>query len=308
MRIIDFETHDTPTSMIPGRERLSAAERGEIFERELAARVAVMDEYGIDTQLIGCPSGVERMELGAAIEYVRSVNDEAYAMTQRCPGRFIAYANIIPQDVGASIAELERCHEMGFPALMPSSNFTTTFIDDDEYFPLLKRAVELGMFVYLHPGPPAIDRLNGLGIMLSRGLGYHIDICITVTRLVCKGVFDKLPEMKMILGHMGETLPFIIDRMDAISNKAADRPEMLGANKKPLSYYFDNNFYISTSGNFSRAAFLCVKERLGLDRVVFGTDFPIENYAQSIEFLNSVLTVDEAEMVYHANAERIFGL
>lgn len=319
MKRIDFEAHQSTKPYIQAMAKVAGkpVPGGKSpFGMTLEERIAVMDEHGVDIQIVSCAGGFERFETETAIEVAQKTNNEFFEWGKQYPGRFLGYATLIPTNVEASIKELERCKfELGFNAWNTHTNFTATYIDEDEYFPLIKRAAELDMFIYLHPGPPNIERLNGLGPLLSGGLGYHVDSCITITRLICKGIFDKLPGLKIMLGHMGEAMPFMIDRIDSMGGQPGAKgiKQAPGSNRAvneyPVSYYFEKNIYVTTSGNFSKAAFNCTKERLGIDRMLFGTDFPIEDYRRSLDFLNSVgMTQIEAERLFYINAREIFHI
>lgn len=320
MKKIDFEAHQTTKPYVqasmalgggpamPGGED-DGEKKPNPFGLSVADRVALMDRFEVQSQFISCAGGLERFPLETAIDVARKANDEYCQMSRDYPGRLLGYANLIPQDVDASLAELQRCHdELGFVAWNTHTNFTDHYIDEDQFFPLLEKADELGMFVYLHPGPPSIDRLQGLGAALDTGVGYHVDGAITLTRLICKGVFDRLPNLKIMLGHYGEAMPFMLDRIDHfLAIPGIDRGASV--NEHTFDYYFKHNVYVTTSGNFSKAAFLCAKERLGIDHILFGTDFPIESYEESIAFLDSVgMTKKEQEMLYYINAREIFGI
>lgn len=315
---IDYETHLSTKNFIEAKSRLHPEPAGKPdsrspFAMTTAERVALMDRYGVQTQIVSCAGGLEELDVATATYVAKTANDEFAEMAQKYPGRFLGYATLIPQDVEASLRELERCRkELHFPAWNTHTNFTNTYIDDDQYYPLLELAAKLDMFVYLHPGPPAIERLNGYGTMLSMGLGYHVDTAITMTRLICKGVFDKLPGLKMIMGHLGEAMPFMLDRIDSMTVQGeASRLVAKGAecNQHTMDYYFQNNIFVTTSGNFSKAAFLCAKERLGMDHMLFGTDFPIETYETSLNFLDKMeMTPEERDNLYYRNSQRIFGI
>ncbi len=318
MKKIDFEAHHTTRPYVRANLALmgdaAPAMPGDDggpspFDLTLAKRLAVMDKFEVQSQFISCAGGLERFSVETATEVAKSANDEFYQMSLQAPGRVCGYANLIPQDIEGSLLELQRCHdELGFIGWNTHSNFTDHYIDEDEFFPLLAKAAELNMFVYLHPGPPAIDRLNGLGVALDTGVGYHVDGAITLTRLICKGVFDKLPNLKIMLGHYGEAMPFMLDRIDHFLAIPAT-PRGASVNEHNFDYYFKHNVFVTTSGNFSKAAFLCAKERLGIDHILFGTDFPIESYEESIAFLDSVgMTKKEQEMLYYINAREIFSI
>ncbi|MGI5971846.1 MAG: amidohydrolase family protein [Oscillospiraceae bacterium] len=318
---IDFEAHHSTDKWVAARIGAVGAERpltGGAADASdpFMERIQIMDKYNVRTAFVSIGGGLEGFPLDTAVDVSRSANDELYALSRKHSGRIRGYANLVPQSVEISMSELIRCHdELGFIAWNTHSNFTDTHIDDDEYFPLLEKAAQLGMFVYLHPGPSSYERLNGFGQVLNAGLGYHVDVAITLTRLILKGVFDRLPELKLILGHYGETLPFILDRMDSFisQNQAKNVPDSVcrnrSVNEHKLDYYFKRNIYVTTSGNYSSAAFNCTKERLGIDHMLFGTDYPIESYEQTVEFLESVgMTQVEKEMLYYKNAEEIFGI
>ncbi len=317
MKKIDFEAHQTTRPYVRATMALHAAGPAmpgddggpSPFDLTPEKRIAVMDRFDVQSQFISCAGGLERFPLETAIDVARAANDEYFEMGRQYPGRILGYANLIPQDVDASLRELRRCHdELGFRAWNTHTNFTDHYIDEDCFFPLLAEAEKLGMFVYLHPGPPAIDRLQGLGIELDTGLGYHVDGAITLTRLICKGVFDRLPNLKLMLGHLGEAMPFMLDRIDSFRSRPG-APRGAAVNEHSFDYYFKHNIYVTTSGNFSRAAFFCAKERLGIDHILFGTDFPLESYEESISFLDSVgMTKKEQEMLYYINAREIFGI
>ncbi len=320
MKIVDYETHLSTKAYIEAMSKIApappvkknAGSGRDIFGMSLAERVACMDRFGVATQLVSCAGGLEKMDVKTAAYVAKCANDEFAEMAVKYPGRFQGYATLIPQDVEASLLELERCRkELGFPAWNTHTNFTDRYLDEDDFFPLLQKAEELDMFVYLHPGPPSIERLNGLGGLLSGGLGYHVDGAITLTRLVCKGVFDRLPKLKMILGHYGEALPFMIDRMDSMARQDEINSLVAGGavNKQTMDYYFKHNIYVTTSGNFSPAAFHCTKERLGIGHILFGSDFPIETYEDTCGFLNSMdMTEEERDALCWKNSQDIFHI
>ncbi|MCD7845986.1 MAG: amidohydrolase family protein [Oscillospiraceae bacterium] len=318
MKKIDYETHLSTKNFVEAKARLHPQPAGgpagkSPFDMTLEERVDLMDRYEVQTQIVSCGGGLEELDRETALYVAKTANDEFAEMAVKYPGRFLGYATLVPQDIDASLRELERCHDdLGFPAWNTHTNFTDTYIDDDQYYPLLELAAKLDMFVYLHPGPPAIDRLNGYGTMLNMGLGYHVDTAITMTRLICKGVFDRLPNLKMMMGHYGETMPFMLDRMDSMAVQGEASTLVRKGNEcnlHSMDYYFKHNIYVTTSGNFSKAAFICTRERLGMDHILFGTDFPIESYERTMAFLRTMeMTEEEMESLYFRNSQRVFGI
>jgi hypothetical protein len=256
---------------------------------------------------------LQALDVETATYVAKTANDEFAEMAAKFPGRFQGYATLIPQDIDASLRELERCHnELGFPGWNTHTNFTSFYIDEPQFFPLFELAAEYNMFIYLHPGPPAIDRLNGYGVRLSMGLGYHVDTAITMTRLILNGTLDRLPNLKFMMGHYGETFPFLLDRMDSMARQGEANslvPPGANCNQHDMDYYFKNNIYVTTSGNFSSAAFNCARERLGIDHMLFGTDYPIETYEETLNFLDTIpMTQIERRKLFYQNSERLFGI
>lgn len=269
-------------------------------------RIQEMDKAGIDVQIISCVGGIELLPASIGTEVARQTNDELYHAIQRYPERFRGYAALAPQDVDAAVQELERCvKDLRFVGWNAFSNFGADALDDPRYFPLLEKAAELGVFIYLHPTMPAIDRLHGYGRQLvASGLGFGIDVMITLTRMILGGVFDRLPNLKIVLGHLGEGFPFVMDRMRARGPKQSRLPAV---NELPAKDYFGKNIWVSTSGNYSAAAFKCALEVLGSDHILLGSDFPMEPLANAVEFLDGMsLTRKEREAISWGNSGIFF--
>lgn len=270
-------------------------------------RLAVMDECGIDVQVISFSTGISRLPAEKAVPLCRTINDRLYEAVQKHPTRFAAFAQLPEQDPDAACRELERCMtQLGFWGWNTFSNYGKKHVDDPEYFPILQTASELGAVVYLHPDFPREDpRYNGWGVELLGGLGYTLDTATTITRLICAGVFDRLPELQMILGHLGEGIPFYLDRMGAKSPTPESRLPAL--NRQDFHYYFDHNIWVTTSGNYSVPSYLCTRDVLGKDRILFASDYPYERAQKAVEFVNGLpISEEEREAVYSGNARKAF--
>lgn len=273
-------------------------------------RVRAMDNAGVDMAMLSISLGIEQLpgEQGAR-EAVKN-HDILYEAIQKYPGRFGGCAVLAVSDIEASLLELERCgRELGFGCWNAFSNYGETRLDDDRYFPLLEKAAELGMYVYIHPAMPVIDALHGYGAgMAGSGLGFAFDVATTLVRMIFNGIFDRLPKLKVMLGHLGEGLPFLMRRLDDASARMGDCNGKAHNLKLP-SEYFKTNVWVSTSGNFSKAAFHCAKEVFGMDHIVFGTDYPMERMEENIEFINGLeLSIPDFEKLYFGNAEQYFGI
>ena len=276
------------------------------LENIASCRIKEMDEAGIDIQVLSCVGGAELLPADVGAQVARETNDALYEAISQYPDRFRGYATIAPQNVDAALFELERCMtQLGFVGWNTFSNFGSDAIDDPRYFSLLQKLDELGGFLYLHPAMPTIDRLHGYGRQLvASGLGFGVDVMITLTRMILGGVFDRLPNLKVILGHLGEGLPFVMDRMRARGPKESRYPAV---NELPAKEYLLKNIWVSTSGNYSSAAFRCAVEALGTDRILLGSDYPMESLKASVDFLDSMrLTRGEREQIGFRNGEEWF--
>lgn len=137
-------------------------------------------------------------------------------LTRAHPGRLFGSAILPVKDVAAAERELERCvKEYGFVSWHTHSNYGNTAPDDPRYLPLFRNAAELGVYVYLHPQLPEGSRYAGYGFTFAGpGLGFTVDTVTTLLRMVVSGLFDEIPSLRLVLGHLGEGLPFLLDRIE----------------------------------------------------------------------------------------------
>jgi uncharacterized protein len=270
-------------------------------------RVSLMDKAGIDVSVISCSMFIERLEPDVGIKAAIDSNNEVAAEINKYPSRLIGYAVLAEHNVEGSCRELERCKkELGFKGWATFSNYGDLYLDDERCFPLLAKAEELGMFVYIHPSVPNFDRAHGLGFALAgAGLGFSIDTSTTLIRLIVNGTFDRLPNLKVMIGHLGETIPFFLERLED-TIKWLQFHEHTPCKQLP-SYYFKKNIWVTTSGNFSKPAYDCAKAILGEDKIIFASDYPFQPMKVAVEFVNS-LGKEDAERVFYENAIAGLGL
>lgn len=272
-------------------------------------RIAQMDAAGITAAMLETSPGLEQIGGAEGVALCKACNDLVYETMQKYPGRFYGSATLPVWDVEASVAELERCvKEYGFVSWHTHSNYGSTYIDDEVYRPILKKCAELGVYVYIHPTMPTNERLNERGVNFSAaGLGFTLDTMTTITAMITRGVFDEIPDLKVVSGHFGEALPFLLTRMDFHFGAWKNDPMLL--NQHDISYYFKHNIWVTTSGNMSAEAFKLTKEVMGIERIMVGTDHPYENMAEEMAFLDSLdLTRAEREALYYKNAEALMGV
>lgn len=271
-------------------------------------RMALMERRGITHAVLSCSPGAEQLDTVESIAVCRATNAALYTLTQSYPGRVFGSAILPVKDVDAAVEELERCvKQYGFVAWHTHSNYGDTAPDHPRYRPLFEKAAELGVYVYLHPQLPEGDRYEGYGFTFAGpGLGFTVDTVTTLLRMVVSGLLDDIPALKLVLGHLGEGLPFLMER---IENRIQFLPNPLLQCKKTLSYYFKHNIWVTTSGNMSQEAFRCTKDVLGIDHILFASDYPFESVTDMTDFVDRLpLTDEERAKLSYQNAEHILGI
>ena len=307
-----FETGDQeeerlrvgPNLWQPGSPETSAALLD--FEKD---RLARMDEAGVTVQVLSLSNpGCELFEPPEAIVQARKANDAAAEVIRRHPDRFLGFAALAAQVPDAAADELERTvKELGFRGALINSHVRGgEYLDDKKYWVIFDKAEKLGVPIYFHPRIPSPEMLKPYTkygyALVGATLGFAAETSLHAMRLILGGVFDKYPGLKIILGHLGEALPFWMDRMD----RHLRRRVVIA--KKP-SDYLKENFAVTLSGMFSLPSFLCVYLGLGGDNILFGSDYPYEDLKEATQFLEGLPISDsDKHKISHGNAERLFSL
>ena len=272
-------------------------------------RVEAMDAAGIDMAVLSISPGLEEISEQENIPGVcRRVNDEIAAYVRQYPTRFRAAITLPVAQVDSAIQEMERCAKMSeFVYWHTHSNYYSNgHLDDDKYFPLLEKAAELGLPVYVHPNIGNEERINEFGgAMPGAGYGYAVDVMTTTLRLICKGVFDKLPNLRVFIGHFGEFYPFVLKRMTAHFSRIPGNPSP----EQTIEYYLKHNICVTTSGVFDPAVYEMTKEKLGIDHIVFGSDYPYEEPKDAVKFVKSLDFKSDAERaaLFEENVKAFVG-
>ena len=324
MRVIALEEHiSTPmfekvgADVLPrGRlDHRSKALGFDIFD-ELAdignSRVKYMNEAGIDVQVLSLVQPGTQGFLGAqSVELAKEANDRTYEAMKAHPTRFAGFAALPTSDPKASVAELERAvTKLGFKGTMINGHTQGSFLDDRKYWPILEAAAGLDVPIYMHPRDPHPDAFKvyfagGYEDLGAAAWGYAMDTCSHFLRIVFSGAFDAFPNLKFILGHLGEGLPFWIDRIEDHTKWGVQRRGL----KKTATQYLTENLMVTCSGNWSVPAFVCTVMAMGIDNVMFSVDWPFEANTTAMEFLNKVpLGPGDLEKFAHGNAERLLKL
>jgi 2,3-dihydroxybenzoate decarboxylase len=273
----------------------------DLFERALGAlsdfgerRLETMDKNAVEfavLSLAGPGVQVER-NTETAVRVAREANDLLAHEIQRQSGRYGGFAHLPMQDPRAAADELQRCvTDLGFQGAMINGQSNGVYLDDDRFSPFWERASALDAPIYIHPSNPP-DRpymYSGHPELWGPMWSWGIETANHLMRIIFAGVFDRHPKARVILGHMGEALPFQLWRIDSrwkISNKAR------GLNRQP-SEYFRTNVHVTTSGVFSVEPLLCAASALGEDNVMFSIDYPFEDSAAACDFIETVSISEE---------------
>lgn len=276
-----------------------------------AARLADMDANGVDMQLLSLSMpGVQILEPGTAAALARVANDRLSEAVRRHPTRFAGLASFAPQHAHAAAKEMERAiNTLKLNGFIVNSHTDNTYLDDPRYWPILEAAEALGAPLYIHPRAPS----DGMAVpfrdyrMEGAVWGYGIETSTHIVRLMFSGVLDRFPRLRIVIGHMGEALPFWMWRLDFMG-----APGARGAARKnelKPSEYFRRNFAITTSGVEDPLALRFCIDKLGIDHVMWAIDYPFQPTAPAVAFLESAqLSDEERAKVAHRNAERIFRI
>ena len=287
---------------------------GGIEERlnDLAAlRLREMDEAGIDLQVLSHSiPGLQGVDAATGVPLARRVNDRLHAAVQAHPTRFAAFAALPTADPRAAADELERTvTKLGFKGAMVNGLTAGVFHDDERFWPIYRRAVALDLSIYLHPALPQAavveayykDYAQKHPGILRAAWGFTVETATQGIRFVLSGVFDAHPGLKVILGHMGEGLPFYLWR---ISHGL--RATM---SEKTFRDVFCEHFWITTSGFFSDPALTCCMMEMGIDRILFSVDYPFAENPPGTEWTRTLpLCAEDTEKLLNGNARRLLKL
>jgi predicted TIM-barrel fold metal-dependent hydrolase len=219
----------------------------------------------------------------------------------------MGYAALAPKNPARAADELERSvKELDFKGWNTHSNYGDSYLDDEKYWPILEKADKLGVPIYIHPTVPAIPQVRGYGFALAgAAFGFGLETALCMMRLIYSGVFDRYPNLKIILGHLGEGLPFLLRRIDWAYIRPFHPRARPNLAKKP-SQYFKSNVFVTTSGNYFTPAFMCTYEALGIDKILLGTDYPYEDPDECLQFLEGLpLSKEEKDKIYFINAGQL---
>jgi predicted TIM-barrel fold metal-dependent hydrolase len=279
-------------------------------------RLAHMDEYGIDRQLLLLTApGVQVVRAGEGTALAREANDRAAAACRRWPERFSALAAFDPRDVEGSVRELERAmSQLKLNGAVLNSHFQGRYLDEPAYEPILEALQELDAALYIHPTAPfnaAHYRTRGFFGALA---GFPHDVWLHTMGLIFSGAFDKYPRLRLVIGHLGECLPLHLYRFDWMQSNADGVPGLRNGAptvtlKHPVSHYFLNNVWVTTSGVGWEPAIKFCMDVLGPDRVLYAMDYPYQQSSDEVAVYDRLnLSPEHKKMLMQSNAEAVFKL
>jgi len=325
MRTITLEEHYASPTFLdgPGRklkEHAGMVERfsgGNLIEKltDLGEkRIAEMDAAGIDVQVLSLTDpSVQQLDATGAIELAHEANDYLAEAIRRHPQRFAGFATLPTAAPDIAADELERMvNEHGFKGGWINGHIRGRYLDDTFFWPILERADALKVPLCIHPTPPpepvieayytgfSLEVTNGFS---RHGWGWHIETAIHVLRLILSGAFDKFPDLQIVIGHLGEALPFMMPRLD--KGLSTDLTKL----DHPVADYLQENVYYTFSGFNFTPTFLNLYLQVGADRIMFSADYPYSSMAEARTFLDQLpVSLADRNKIAHGNAERLLRL
>ncbi len=282
-------------------------------------RLRLMDEAGIEIMIasLNAPAIQAIHDTKRAIEVAREANDVLAQEVAKRPDRFVGVAALPMQDPEQATIELQRCiKQLGFKGALVNgfsqvgSPDTAVYYDLPQYRPFWRAVESLDVPFYLHPRNPlpgAIRGYEGHDWLLGPTWAFHAETAVHALRLIGSGLFDECPRLQIVLGHLGEGLPYYLWRIDN-RNSWMKAPHKYAA-KKQVADYFRANFHVTTSGHFSTPAMLDAVAELGVDRVMFSVDYPFEDFGEAAEWFDHA-EISEADRtkIGRTNAMKLFKL
>lgn len=282
---------------------------------DMQTRLDEMDRAGVDVSVLSLnPPGAQLWaDAATATSLAREMNDVLADMVAEHPSRFGALAAVAPQDPEAAAEEIRRAVQtLGFGGALIASHTGGHYLDEPEYEPVLAALEETGGTLYLHPrmpSPQMLEPYNPYGLQQAIW-GFQAEAATHAMRLILSGAFDRHPNLRMVLGHLGEGIPYWLWRIDNLHAKTyAWARDVLGMVKLELtpSEYFKRNVWITTSGMCDQDALNYCLAKFGAERVLFAIDYPYEDSVTATEFLAEARLDDhQRALISHANAERLF--
>jgi predicted TIM-barrel fold metal-dependent hydrolase len=310
-RVIALEEHYANPEWLEVFKSVKGYQPAAIMDRLLdlgELRIREMDAAGIDVQVLSHTSPATQIgDADSTMRMAVRMNDALAETVRQHPDRFAAFAVLPTPDPAAAADELERVvTKLGFKGAMIHGLTNGVFFDDKRFWPIFARAQELDVPLYIHPSmphPAVIEAYyKDYPGLIRASWGFGVEAGTQGLRLIMSGVFDAYPRLKIILGHLGEGIPFSLWRTDAYIARDTPLP-------RRVREYFCEHFYITTSGNFSFPALQCCMLEMGADRIMFSVDYPWSENVEGVAFMESIpVSRDDRDKMLHKNVERLLRL
>jgi predicted TIM-barrel fold metal-dependent hydrolase len=279
-------------------------------------RLALMDECGVAHAVLSLASdGIQSIvDPQTAIATAREANDALRDVVAAHPDRYSGFAALPMQDVAAASVELQRAvTELGFKGALVNgySNLkdlnTALYYDDPIYDALWETMTALDVPLYLHPRNPLPDQrriYEGRTELLGASWAFGTETAGHALRMITGGLFDRFPQLTVVLGHLGETLPFVIRRLE---QRIAHMTNL--TMQRPASHYLRENFWLTTSGNYHTPSVIGILLELGVERLVFAADYPFEEMHDGADWMDALPVSDrDRELIGRENVKRLLKL
>jgi 5-carboxyvanillate decarboxylase len=279
-------------------------------------RISIMDQAGVDLHVLSLTSpGVQLLNADTATSLATLANDQLAEMVKRHPTRYAGLASFAPQDPARAAKEIDRAiNKLHLNGLIVNSHTNGEYLDNPKFWPIFEAATACNAAIYIHPRnpPAAAAELLKADVNLWAAIwGYQQETGLHAMRLIVGRVFDEFPKLKIVLGHMGEALPYWLYRIDYMYKNATIIYSNASGHhlKKPPSEYFKDNFLITTSGMNTHPVLQYCHSVLGPDNIMFAVDYPYQESMEAARFMNSApLPEADVEKIAHGNAEKLFHI
>jgi len=276
-------------------------------------RLKDMDDHGIDIQVLSneYPGVQGILDPREAVEKARIINDDMAELIKDYPTRFKLFATLPLQDPKAAVVEFKRAvKDLGCVGALINGHTNGEFLDEDKFRIVWECSIELGVPIYLHafdPIPGEDKVYKGHRHLMGPTWSWNTDTATHVMRIISGGVFEELPEAKLIIGHMGEFLPYMLGRIDE-GYMQTGGAKIWKIPKEP-SYYYKKNVYITTSGLYHPETLVCAVSALTDGHILFSVDYPLADMAVSIaQVERTPISAEDKEKIFYKNAEKLLKL
>jgi len=326
--IVDFHAYFQPQSFLDHLRRrrdyprIEKTAEGEVIwsgpgaarrirpdQTDIARRVEMLAAAGIDAQILRLQnvSGIDSFDPAEGLAIAQAANEELTEIARRYPGRFIPYAAVPMRDVAGAVAELERAvTKLGHRGVGISVGVDGKSLDHPDFAPIFDTAHRLRVPVLILPNHPSlIDARIEPYNWLTGAFGFQVDLSLVALRLLCGGLLDRWPKLDVVLANLGGVFPFIVERLDQYWERVH------AGGKKPLPVPPTEalrRFYLETASAHP-AAIRMTAEVIGIDRLVFGSDYPSFDFQRAVDIVrNCGLPPHDIEAILSGNAQRLVSV